>query len=53
MAFVPSATLRFAGGQRLEIVSGVLFLLLYGGAWFRLGADPADRHVWKRLLEGE
>jgi hypothetical protein len=51
IAFTPAAILRVAGGTRVEIVSGLLFLLLYAAAWYRLGADPADRLVWRRLLK--
>lgn len=51
LAFVPAGALRLIGGQPVEIASGLLFLLLYAGAWFVLGADPSDRIVWQRLLK--
>jgi O-antigen/teichoic acid export membrane protein len=51
LSFAPAATLRLIGGAPLEIVSGLLFLALYAGAWLVLGADPSDRIVWQRLLK--
>jgi O-antigen/teichoic acid export membrane protein len=53
MAFVPAAAFRFGVGERVELVSGMLFALLYLGAWAWLGADPDDRAIWRRLLKRE
>lgn len=50
IAFAPSVAVRVLGGQGVEIAAGILFLLAYAGAWRWLGADPADRAVWLRLL---
>jgi O-antigen/teichoic acid export membrane protein len=51
IAFTPAAILRVLGGEHVEIASGLLFLASYVAAWYRLGADPADRLVWRRLLK--
>jgi len=50
MAFIPAAALRLVGGPVIEIAAGVLFLLLYAGAWRLLGAEPADREIWRTLV---
>jgi O-antigen/teichoic acid export membrane protein len=50
IAFLPAAALRLSGGPLIEIVSGLLFLLFYAGAWRLLGADPADREIWRTLV---
>lgn len=51
IAFAPCALLRSLGGGNFELPAGVLFLVLYAAAWYRLGADPADRIIWQRLLK--
>lgn len=51
IAFTPAAMLRVIGGARFEIASALLFLAAYAAAWYRLGADPADRLIWRRLLK--
>jgi O-antigen/teichoic acid export membrane protein len=50
MAFLPAAAVRLLGGSLSEIPAGLLFLLLYAGAWRFLGAEPADRAVWRTLV---
>jgi hypothetical protein len=49
-ALVPSVALRGLAGSWAELPSGALFLLVYGLAWFLLGADPDDRDIWNRLV---
>jgi O-antigen/teichoic acid export membrane protein len=49
LAMTPAAVLRVAIGPRWEAVAAILFLALYAGAWRLLGAEPADREVWRRL----
>ena len=48
-AFAPALALRAFGGPTAEVTSGLLFLALYLGAWRRLGAEPEDVEVWRRL----
>ncbi len=50
IAFVPAAALRLLGGGWWELGSALLFIGLYGLAWFWLGPDPEDREVWRRLF---
>jgi O-antigen/teichoic acid export membrane protein len=50
IAFVPAAVVRLAGGRLIEIAAGILFLLLYAGAWRWLGAEPDDREIWRTLV---
>lgn len=50
MAFLPAAIVRLAGGPLVEILAGLLFLILYAGAWRLLGAEPSDREIWKKLM---
>ncbi len=50
LAFVPAAALRLLGGGWWELGSALLFVGLYALAWFRLGPDPEDRVVWRRLI---
>ena len=50
LAMVPAAILRMVVGAQWELIPGVLFFLLYAGAWRLLGAEPADREVWRRLM---
>ena len=49
LAMAPAALARLASGPRWEFVPALLFLALYVGAWRLLGAEPADREVWRRL----
>ena len=49
VAFVPAAILRIAITAQLDFLAGALFLALYAAAWLVLGADPADRAVWRSL----
>lgn len=51
LSFAPAAALRVLGGPRVEIASALVFLAAYAAAWYRLGADPSDRAVWRRLLK--
>ena len=39
------------GELAAELIAGVLFLGLYAAVWRVLGAEPADREVWRRLTE--
>jgi peptidoglycan biosynthesis protein MviN/MurJ (putative lipid II flippase) len=49
-AIVPGALIRlFVPGPWGEAASATLFVLLYAAAWSRMGADPADREIWRRL----
>jgi len=49
VALVPAVVVRVALPSHWDFISGVLFLLLYVGAWALFGAEPADREVWRRL----
>lgn len=50
IAVVPAVGVRLSSGGLLgELLAAGLFLALYAGAWNVLGADPADREVWRRL----
>jgi O-antigen/teichoic acid export membrane protein len=53
IALIPAAGVRLAaasiGDLAAELIAGVLFLGLYAAAWRVLGAEPADREVWRRL----
>jgi O-antigen/teichoic acid export membrane protein len=50
VAFVPAAAVHVLdAGLAVDILSGALFLALYALMWTRLGADPEDRDVWRRL----
>ncbi len=51
VAFVPAVLVRVAFGAAGEIPSGLLFLGAYAAGWYVLGAEPADRLVWARLLK--
>jgi len=55
IALVPAAAVRLAGAAigelTAELIAGVLFLGLYAAVWRVLGAEPADREVWRRLTE--
>jgi O-antigen/teichoic acid export membrane protein len=54
LAMAPSLAVRFmSSGTTAELVSGLLFLGLYGAGWLLLGADPDDRKIWARLRAGE
>jgi O-antigen/teichoic acid export membrane protein len=49
-AFLPAALIRVStSGLMMEAISGVLFLLVYAGAWWVIGAEPSDRELWRRL----
>jgi O-antigen/teichoic acid export membrane protein len=50
IAFLPAVGLRYILGAQLDFVAGLLFLLFYAAAWAVLGADPADREVWQRVI---
>jgi O-antigen/teichoic acid export membrane protein len=52
LALAPAAALRFTLPASWDFVSGVLFLLLYAGAWRVLGAEAADKEIWRRLTSG-
>src|SRR6185503_5297288 len=50
-AFVPALVLRLATtGLVAEVSAGLVFLALYAAMWRALGADPADREVWRKLI---
>jgi O-antigen/teichoic acid export membrane protein len=55
IALVPAVAVRLAaaaiGEITAELIAGVLFLGLYAAVWRVLGAEPADREVWRRLTE--
>ena len=55
VALVPAVAVRLAaaviGELTAELIAGVLFLGLYAAVWRVLGAEPADREVWRRLME--
>jgi hypothetical protein len=49
-AFLPAALIRVStSGLMMEAISGVLFLLVYAGTWWMIGAEPSDRELWARL----
>jgi O-antigen/teichoic acid export membrane protein len=50
-SFCPAlaAQLIWARGWPGEILSAALFIALYAAVWGRLGAEPADREIWRRL----
>jgi O-antigen/teichoic acid export membrane protein len=49
LAFAPAAAIRVALPAHWDFVAGAAFLALYAGAWAVLGAEPADRAVWRQL----
>ncbi len=49
LAMAPAALVRLVSGPTWEFCPALLFLALYLGAWRLLGAEPADREVWRRL----
>jgi hypothetical protein len=49
VAMLPALAIRMAGGLVAELASGIVFLLAYAGCWFWLGAEPADREIWRQL----
>ncbi len=55
IALVPAVAVRLTaaaiGEIAAELIAGVLFLGLYAAVWRMLGAEPADREVWRRLTE--
>ncbi|HUR33223.1 MAG TPA: polysaccharide biosynthesis C-terminal domain-containing protein [Vicinamibacterales bacterium] len=51
MALLPALAVRAPGGTWWELASGATFVAGYALAWLWLGPDPADRAVWRRLLE--
>jgi len=51
IAAVPAIALRMAGGMWWDLSAGLVFLGAYALAWLWLGADPADREIWRRLLK--
>ncbi len=51
VAGIPAAAVRFFAGSGGEVPAGLLFLALYFGTWFVLGAEPEDQAVWRRLLK--
>lgn len=50
IALGPAVVVRLLGGLAGEVLAAGLFLALYAGAWTLLGAEPADREVWRRLM---
>ena len=50
LAMLPAALLRLYTGSTWELIPGALFFLLYAASWRMLGAEPADREVWRRLM---
>jgi O-antigen/teichoic acid export membrane protein len=54
IALIPAVAVRLAaaaiGELTAELIAGVLFLGLYAAVWRVLGAEPADREVWRRLM---
>lgn len=50
-AFAPAAALRILGGPSMEVPSGLLLLAGYALAWRWLGPDPADREIWRQLVQ--
>jgi O-antigen/teichoic acid export membrane protein len=52
LSFVPAAAIRAAAppGVLVELGIAALFLGGYGLAWRVMGADPADRELWRRLI---
>jgi len=51
IAAVPASALRMVGGMWWDLSAGLVFLGAYALAWLWLGADPADREIWRRLLK--
>ena len=53
IAFVPALGVRLLSGGlgalTAEVASGALFLGLYIAMWRVLGAEPADREIWRAL----
>jgi O-antigen/teichoic acid export membrane protein len=50
VAFVPAALIRVStSGLMMEATAGVLFLLIYAGTWWVIGAEPSDRELWARV----
>ena len=53
LALAPATVVRAlapSDGLLWEFCAGALFLALYASAWRLMGADPADREVWRRLV---
>jgi O-antigen/teichoic acid export membrane protein len=51
LAMAPAALVRAVVGSTWDFFPGLLFIALYLGAWQLLGAEPADREVWRRLIQ--
>jgi O-antigen/teichoic acid export membrane protein len=51
IAIGPATLLRLRNGVVFEILAALLFFALYGLAWRALGAEPADRELWRRLTQ--
>lgn len=54
IAFTPAAALRLlapSGALVWQGAAGALFLGSYAAAWRGLGAEPADREVWRRFRD--
>jgi hypothetical protein len=49
IAMAPAAAVRLAGGIWSEVAAALAFVAIYIGAWMWMGADPADREIWRRL----
>jgi O-antigen/teichoic acid export membrane protein len=51
LAFAPALATRvaLAGWPGIEIISGLVYLALYAAGWYRIGPEPSDRDVWRRL----
>jgi hypothetical protein len=52
VSFLPALAvqLMWTHGTLLgEVAAVLIFTGLYAAAWRRLGADPADREIWRRL----
>jgi O-antigen/teichoic acid export membrane protein len=49
VAMAPAAAVRLAGGVWSEVAAALVFAAIYIGAWTWMGADPADREIWRRL----
>jgi hypothetical protein len=50
IALGPAIVVRLLDDLVGELLAAGLFLALYGGAWTLLGAEPADKEVWQRLM---
>jgi len=49
IAMAPAVAVRLAGGIWSEVAAALIFAAIYIGAWTWMGADPADREIWRRL----